>query len=1020
MRANLFVLFLSAIVFLSSCSDQPLRTIIILSKDASTQEVLAAKEVRRYIYQRTGELFTVIFSDSLISGSDIILVAKKKRPILKLLNDKNVSRLISGLKTEEYILKTVKSNSNNILLLCGGDATGTLYAAYRFAEHIGIRFYLHGDVIPDEKVNFQFSQLNEIRRPLFAIRGILPFHDFPEGPDWWNADDYKVILSQLPKMGMNFIGLHTYPESNVGPEPTVWIGMDKDIQKNGNVSFSYPARYFTTANGTWGYKAKNTSDYYFGAGQLFTSNVFGAEIMKSMSPWPETPDDQNTLFNHTAGLFREVFSYAKKLGVKTCVGTQTPLTIPKKVSERLVRSGKNLKDRKTVQTLYEGMFQWITKNYPIDYYWLWTPENWTWGGNTKADNQHTRNDINSAISAWKKIGTPFKLATSGWVLGPKKDRTMFDDYLPKEVPMSSINRQMGIAPVDVNFARLKDRPKWAIPWLEDDAALILPQLWAGRIRRDAADALSYGCTGLIGIHWRTRILAPNISALANAGWEQKEWNPNIEKTFDVPELDTIEGSPGALFAVFSDSTLANTKEDSIYRTLIYSMDNYYLNLENGFYDVTLKFLEVHYKEKNKRYFGVKIQDKVVEPRLDIYAHVGYGKPLELTYNNVRVKNRRLHLQFKKISDNAILAGIKVVKIDKYGSKKVVRKINCAGKQVGDYEMDPTVALQGFDQPRDLPVNDFYTDWAFVQFGKEVAEPIADLFIRLDGSSSVKNIGQREANLPRPANWLAGPGGIFPDARSWNEVKKDYIFINEMEKVRHEVKGVGNLERFDYWLNQFYYLRAVGKFRCTLARFNRAMEKVRAEKDICLRKELIIKTVLPIRKEQIEELNEINKYLMNSISTTGGLGTMANWQQHNIPILIEEPGKELAEILGEDLPLEMKPSKKYPGDERMIIPTVRSVLESGTHFRLKIIFFGGKPKSTGFYWRRLGKGEYQRIDLDHVARNVYGVTIESEMINEDFEYYIEALSSRGKKLMFPSTAPELNQAVIVIQQGRESD
>ena len=51
--------------------------------------------------------------------------------------------------------------------------------------------------------------LDETRKPLFELRGIQPFHDFPEGPDWWNRDGYKAVLGQLPKMGMNFFGLHT-------------------------------------------------------------------------------------------------------------------------------------------------------------------------------------------------------------------------------------------------------------------------------------------------------------------------------------------------------------------------------------------------------------------------------------------------------------------------------------------------------------------------------------------------------------------------------------------------------------------------------------------------------------------------------------------------------------------------------------------------------------------------------------------------------------------------------------------
>jgi len=100
---------------------------------------------------------------------------------------------------------------------------------------------------------------------------------------------------------------------------------------------------------------------------------------------------------------------------------------------------------------------------------------------------------------------------------------MFDKVLPKNVAVSCINRQVGYTPVDAGFADVQGRSKWAIPWLEDDPALSAPQLWAGRMRRDAYDALRYGCDGLMGIHWRTRALGPNIGALAQAAWDQGAW-----------------------------------------------------------------------------------------------------------------------------------------------------------------------------------------------------------------------------------------------------------------------------------------------------------------------------------------------------------------------------------------------------------------------------------------------------------------------------------------------------------------
>jgi len=96
-----------------------------------------------------------------------------------------------------------------------------------------------------------------------------------------------------------------------------------------------------------------------------------------------------------------------------------------------------------------------------------------------------------------------------------------------------------MTPVEEAFRDIRGRPKWAIPWLEDDPALISPQLWVGRMRKDAKDALDYGCTGLMGIHWRTRVLGPNVAALAQAAWDQGDWGryETTEGERDLPADD---------------------------------------------------------------------------------------------------------------------------------------------------------------------------------------------------------------------------------------------------------------------------------------------------------------------------------------------------------------------------------------------------------------------------------------------------------------------------------------------------
>ena len=71
--------------------------------------------------------------------------------------------------------------------------------------------------------------------------------------------------------------------------------------------------------------------------------------------------------------------------------------------------------------------------------------------------------------------------------------------------------------------------------MEDDPGLTIPQFWVGRMRRDAADAYAYGCNGYFGIHWRTRELSMNVSALAKAAWEQP-WNPEKGRKLDPADL----------------------------------------------------------------------------------------------------------------------------------------------------------------------------------------------------------------------------------------------------------------------------------------------------------------------------------------------------------------------------------------------------------------------------------------------------------------------------------------------------
>ena len=134
-------------------------------------------------------------------------------------------------------------------------------------------------------------------------------------------------------------------------------------------------------------------------------------------------------------------------------------------------------------------------SHPLDYYWLWTPESWTWSSNSPAEYSNIVADIKIACEALHMFQAPFQLATAGWVLGPVQDRAAFARDLPPGVAMSAISRDLGYVPVDAGFDRVKGREKWAILRLESDGynGLAAVQLWLA------------GCAATPPMRWPTGV-----------------------------------------------------------------------------------------------------------------------------------------------------------------------------------------------------------------------------------------------------------------------------------------------------------------------------------------------------------------------------------------------------------------------------------------------------------------------------------------------------------------------------------
>ena len=989
MKQFLFTLVVVALVQpVAAVELQP--TAILTATNASFAEQFAAKEIRRYIYLRTCRLLPAPEAKAqLPARGEFILVSRHDGPLATALAaDASWSDQLATLPAQSYWLKTVARPQGAALLVAGGDDAGVLYSAYRFAEKLGARFYLHGDVLPDERITLRLPMLDEQSSPAFALRGIQPFHDFPEGPDWWNRDDYRAVIAQLPKLGMNFFGLHTYPEGHPNAEPTVWIGPPQDIASGSQVKASYPSSWMNTRRGNWGYAPKRTGEYSLGAAALFPSDDFGPECMAGGLPQPGTPATENELFNRSGDLLRDAFSQARRLEVKTCVGTETPLIVPKAVQERLKEEGKNPADPAVARQLYEGIFRRAEQAYSLDYYWFWTPEGWTWDGTKPEQITATTNDLAAAIAAHHAVKPPFELATCGWVLGPQQDRAMFDKILPKDIAVSCINRQVGNTPVDAGFAEVTGRGKWAIPWLEDDPGLTAPQLWAGRMRRDAYDARRYGCDGLLGIHWRTRVLGPTVAALAQASWRQDTWGP--EWYLRREQSPRSSGPAGGSAADFPANRIAGTPHERVYQSVRYNLSAYHLPVSNGLYTVTLQFCEPHYAAAGKRVFGVTLQGAPVIEKLDIFARAGKDTALDFAFERVVVKDGWLDIGFTPIVEFPSIAGIVVE-----GAGPAL-KIDCGGAGGDGYAADwPSgPAKASFPDTRD-----FYADWAQHEFGPEVDAAAADIFAKVD------------CHLPRPVDWVGGPGGIKPDARPWADVRQDYAFVEELATLTTQVRGGGNRERFAWWLTTFRYLRSMAEVNCAWGRYNVMLSGAKSLADPAARSQLAQARLLPLRRELIRCVEQLYGELLATVSNPGELGTVMNWEQHNFPSLLEKPGEELAKLLGQPLPADAQLRKNYRGPARLIVPTVRTSLSSAEPLKLTALVLSEQPpRSLTVAWRPLGGDTFSEVIFSAVARGVYTATLPAA--TDDFEYFVRLDTGGPQPAVFPATAPLMNQTVVV--------
>jgi hypothetical protein len=121
--------------------------------------------------------------------------------------------------------------------------------------------------------------------------------------------------------------------------------------------------------------------------------------------------------------------------------------------------------------------------------------------------------------------------------------------LPEDVIFSALSDTLGWDPVHEAFGKLGSRERWPIPWIEDDPSMWFPQFRASRFERDMRHAQDLGCQGMLGIHWRHRVIDPTATYLARAGWNRQLSASDHYRSFCAAQAS---GSRGAELATLFD------------------------------------------------------------------------------------------------------------------------------------------------------------------------------------------------------------------------------------------------------------------------------------------------------------------------------------------------------------------------------------------------------------------------------------------------------------------------------------
>ncbi|MGA3075715.1 MAG: hypothetical protein ABSG56_18765, partial [Bryobacteraceae bacterium] len=386
-----------------------------------------------------------------------------------------------------------------------------LYAVFDFLGRQGAFFGIDGESYPlDRAPDLLLPPPNHpwTAQPRFAVRGLLPWPDFLNCISVYNEEDFRAYFENMLRMRFNTFGMHVY----TGAEDAAESYLSFEYAGAGHRAY-----LDNSASQRWGYLPQRTSRYGMGAAQFYDSEVFGSDATRlGRDPWE--------IAERTRQLLDTALRYAGKLGLRTGVGFE-PYQIPDAILRAMPPEAKPQGpgprfdiESVTARDLLETRLAQLLEAYPeVDDVWLWEDEEMNWESR-KTGQPLSVTPFIQAHDFLRRNAPRKNLVVSGWG-GVARHFEDFHKRLPGDIIFACLSDSLGWDPVNEVFGKLDGRQRWPIPWLEDDPSMWLPQFHVHRFERDLNRAAGMGCQGLLGIHWRHRIVDPTAVYQARFSWD---------------------------------------------------------------------------------------------------------------------------------------------------------------------------------------------------------------------------------------------------------------------------------------------------------------------------------------------------------------------------------------------------------------------------------------------------------------------------------------------------------------------